>query len=61
MEKSNPLVKLVSSIFLLDKDWVTRVTMAMIVLSLVWGILGIIDALMVRIEEASWLCFSTFL
>ncbi|MUN28428.1 cbb3-type cytochrome c oxidase subunit I [Sulfuracidifex metallicus] len=57
MEKSNPLVKLVSSIFLLDKDWVTRVTMAMIVLSLIWGILGIIDALMVRIEEASWALF----
>jgi len=44
----------VKDIFQLDKDWVTRITMGMIVLSLIWGILGIVDALMVRVQEASW-------
>ncbi|BFH73684.1 cbb3-type cytochrome c oxidase subunit I [Sulfurisphaera javensis] len=44
----------VNAIFQLDKDWITRATMGMIVLSLIWGILGIIDALMVRIQEAAW-------
>jgi cytochrome c oxidase subunit 1/terminal oxidase heme-binding subunit I len=38
----------------LDKDWVSRVSMAMIVMSLIWGILGIIDALMARIQEMVW-------
>ncbi|ARM74948.1 cbb3-type cytochrome c oxidase subunit I [Acidianus manzaensis] len=52
--KSNPLVTLVNAVFQLDKDWVSRITMAMIVMSLIWGILGIIDALMARIQEASW-------
>ena len=48
------LVNLIVSVFQLDKDWVTKITMAMIVMSLIWGILGIIDALMVRIQEAAW-------
>jgi len=45
---------LVKDIFQLDKDWVTRATMGMIVLSIIWGILGIIDAFMVRVQEVSW-------
>jgi len=49
-----PLINLVVSIFQLDKDWITKITMAMIVMSLIWGILGVIDALMVRIQEATW-------
>ncbi len=49
--KSNPLVTLINAVFQLDKDWVSRVSMAMIVMSLIWGILGIIDALMARIQE----------
>lgn len=48
------LVSIVNAIFQLDKDWVTRITMAMIVMSIVWGALGVVDALMVRIQEASW-------
>ncbi|NON61219.1 cbb3-type cytochrome c oxidase subunit I, partial [Acidianus sp. RZ1] len=52
--RSNPLFTLINAIFQLDKDWVSRITMAMIVMSLVWGMLGIIDALMARIQEASW-------
>ncbi|WP_246253042.1 hypothetical protein [Acidianus brierleyi] len=35
--------------------------MAMIIVSLVWGILGIIDALMVRIQEAAWATSSSLL
>ena len=48
------VISFISSILQLDKDWVTRITMAMIVLSIIWDALGIIDALMVRIQEASW-------
>ena len=48
------LVSIINAIFQLDKDWVTRITMAMIVMSIVWGALGVVDALMVRIQEASW-------
>lgn len=51
---TKPLVNLVISLFQLDKDWVTKITMAMIIMSVIWGILGVIDALMVRIQEASW-------
>ncbi|ARM74782.1 cbb3-type cytochrome c oxidase subunit I [Acidianus manzaensis] len=53
------LVNLVNALFQLDKDWVSRITMAMIVMSLIWGILGIIDALMVRIQEAAWATSAT--
>jgi terminal oxidase heme-binding subunit I len=48
------LVSIVRDLFQLDKDWVTRATMAMIVMSVVWGILGVVDALMVRLVEATW-------
>lgn len=51
---------LLNTVFQLDKDWVTRATMGMIVLSLVWGILGIIDAFMVRMQEALWGLQQTF-
>jgi cytochrome c oxidase subunit 1/terminal oxidase heme-binding subunit I len=51
---SKSLINLVNAVLQLDKDWVSRITMAMIVLSLVWGILGIIDALAARIQELSW-------
>jgi cytochrome c oxidase subunit 1/terminal oxidase heme-binding subunit I len=52
--KSNPLITLVNAVFQLDKDWVSRVSMAMIVMSLIWGILGIIDALAARMQEMVW-------
>jgi terminal oxidase heme-binding subunit I len=45
---------IVVRIFQLDKDWVTRITVAMLVMSVVWGILGIIDSLMVRVQETAW-------
>jgi len=48
------LADLVKALFQLDKEWVTRVTMGMIVLSVIWGILGIIDAFMVRVQEFAW-------
>jgi hypothetical protein len=44
------VISFTSSILQLDKDWVTRMTMAMIVLSIIWGALDIIDALMVRLH-----------
>ncbi|MBW9140272.1 MAG: oxidase, partial [Candidatus Aramenus sp.] len=52
--RANPIVTLLNAVFQLDKDWISRITMGMIVLSLVWGILGIIDALMARLQEAAW-------
>ncbi|MEM3213472.1 MAG: cbb3-type cytochrome c oxidase subunit I, partial [Metallosphaera sp.] len=55
------LVNFVKQVFQLDKDWLSRITMAMIVLSLIWGILGIIDALMARIQEAVWATSSNFI
>ncbi|MBW9141858.1 MAG: cbb3-type cytochrome c oxidase subunit I, partial [Candidatus Aramenus sp.] len=51
---SKGFLNLVNALFQLDKPWLSRITMGMIVLSLVWGILGIVDALMVRIQEATW-------
>ncbi|MEM4041583.1 MAG: cbb3-type cytochrome c oxidase subunit I [Saccharolobus sp.] len=38
----------------LDKDWTTRIVMAMLVLGVIWGLLGVIDSLMVRLQEATW-------
>ncbi|MEM3353519.1 MAG: oxidase, partial [Saccharolobus sp.] len=38
----------------LDKDWTTRIVMAMLVLGVIWGLLGVIDSLMVRLQEAAW-------
>ncbi|EWG06951.1 MAG: cytochrome-c oxidase [Candidatus Aramenus sulfurataquae] len=43
-----------NAVFQLDKDWISRMTMSMTVLSLVWGILGIIDTLAARLQEAVW-------
>lgn len=48
------LKDLVVALFQLDKDWTTRITMAMLVLGVIWGLLGIIDSLMVRIQETLW-------
>ncbi|BBG24652.1 Cytochrome c oxidase polypeptide 1 [Sulfuracidifex tepidarius] len=48
------LKDLVVSLFQLDKDWTTRIVMGMLVMSVIWGLLGVIDALMVRIQEAMW-------
>jgi terminal oxidase heme-binding subunit I len=48
------LKDLLVSLFQLDKDWTTRIVMGMLVMSVIWGLLGIIDALMVRIQEATW-------
>ena len=45
---------LVVALFQLDKDWTTRIVQAMLVLGVIWGLLGIIDSLMVRIVESMW-------
>ncbi|AWR97080.1 oxidase [Acidianus sulfidivorans JP7] len=48
------LKDLIVSLFQLDKDWTTRITMAMLVLGVIWGLLGVIDSLMVRLQESAW-------
>ncbi|MQL54550.1 cbb3-type cytochrome c oxidase subunit I [Acidianus ambivalens] len=48
------LKDLVISLFQLDKDWTTRIVMAMLVMGVIWGLLGVIDSLMVRIQESTW-------
>lgn len=48
------LKEVIIDLFQLDKDWTTRMVMAMLVLGVVWGLLGVIDSLMVRTVEASW-------
>jgi hypothetical protein len=55
------LVSIVNAIFQLDKDWVMRITKTMIVMSVVWGALGVIDALLVKIQEASRVFTQTLL
>lgn len=48
------LKDLIVALFQLDKDWTTRIVMGMLVLGVVWGLLGIIDSLMTRIQETMW-------
>ncbi|BBL48182.1 cbb3-type cytochrome c oxidase subunit I [Metallosphaera sedula] len=48
------LKEFVVSLFQLDKDWTTRIVMAMLVMGVIWGLLGVIDSLMVRIQETMW-------
>ncbi|EZQ03222.1 oxidase [Candidatus Acidianus copahuensis] len=48
------LKDLIMALFQLDKDWTTRIVMAMLVMSVVWGLLGVVDSLMVRIQETFW-------
>ncbi|QPG50378.1 cbb3-type cytochrome c oxidase subunit I [Saccharolobus solfataricus] len=48
------LKDVIVDIFQLDKDWTTRIVMGMLVLGVIWGLLGVIDSLMVRLVEASW-------
>ncbi|MEL9969537.1 MAG: cbb3-type cytochrome c oxidase subunit I [Metallosphaera sp.] len=48
------LKEFVISLFQLDKDWTTRIVMAMLVMGVIWGLLGVIDSLMVRIQETTW-------
>ncbi|WP_338599540.1 cbb3-type cytochrome c oxidase subunit I [Sulfolobus tengchongensis] len=48
------LKDVIVDLFQLDKDWVTRIVMAMLVLGVIWGLLGVIDSLMVRLDEAAW-------
>jgi Heme/copper-type cytochrome/quinol oxidases, subunit 1 len=55
------LVNFVKQVFQLDKDWLSRITMAMIVMSLIWGMLGVIDAMMARLQEAVWGVSSSFI
>ena len=45
---------LVVALFQLDKDWTTRIVQAMLVLGVIWGLLGVIDSLAVRIVESMW-------
>jgi Heme/copper-type cytochrome/quinol oxidases, subunit 1 len=45
---------LVVALFQLDKDWTTRIVQAMLVMGVIWGLLGVIDSLMVRIVESMW-------
>ncbi|QXJ27340.1 cbb3-type cytochrome c oxidase subunit I [Saccharolobus shibatae] len=48
------LKDVIVDLFQLDKDWTTRIVMGMLVLGIIWGLLGVIDSLMVRLVEASW-------
>ncbi len=48
------LKEVIIDLFQLDKDWTTRMVMAMLVLGVIWGLLGVIDSLMVRTVEAAW-------
>jgi terminal oxidase heme-binding subunit I len=48
------LKDLVVALFQLDKDWTTRIVQAMLVMGVIWGLLGVIDSLMVRIVESMW-------
>lgn len=48
------LKDLVVALFQLDKDWITRIVQAMLVMGVIWGLLGVIDSLMVRIVESMW-------
>lgn len=44
----------VTALFQLDKDWTTRIVMGMLVMGVIWGLLGVIDSLMVRLQETIW-------
>ncbi|BCU66791.1 oxidase [Sulfolobales archaeon HS-7] len=49
------LTDIINQLFQLKNDeWYKRVVMGMIVMALIWGVLGLIDSLMVRIQEAAW-------
>ncbi|AWR94704.1 cbb3-type cytochrome c oxidase subunit I [Acidianus brierleyi] len=48
------LKNLIIALFQLDKDWTTRIVMAMLVMGVIWGLLGVIDSLMVRLQETTW-------
>lgn len=48
------LKDLIVSLFQLDKDWTTRIVMGMLVMGVIWGLLGVIDSLAVRIQESMW-------
>jgi terminal oxidase heme-binding subunit I len=48
------LKDVIVDLFQLDKDWTTRIVMGMLVLGVIWGLLGVIDSLMVRLDEAAW-------
>ncbi|MBB5253370.1 cbb3-type cytochrome c oxidase subunit I [Sulfurisphaera ohwakuensis] len=48
------LKDIIVALFQLDKDWTTRIVMGMLVLGVIWGLLGVIDSLMVRIQETMW-------
>ncbi|AAY79522.1 cytochrome c oxidase polypeptide I [Sulfolobus acidocaldarius DSM 639] len=45
---------IIVTLFQLDKDWTTRIVSSMLILGVVWGALGVIDGLMVRIQESAW-------
>jgi len=51
------LKDLIVALFQLDKDWTTRIVMGMLVLGVIWGLLGVIDSLMVRLQETMWSTF----
>jgi cytochrome c oxidase subunit 1 len=46
-------------IFLLDRDWITRITMLMVLAALTWAVVGSADALSVRLQEWAWATSST--
>ena len=47
-------LKLVDRLFLLERDWLTRITMLMILLSLLWGAIGGFDAFGSRTQVSAW-------
>jgi heme/copper-type cytochrome/quinol oxidase subunit 1 len=47
-------LKLVDRLLLLERDWLTRITMLMILLSLLWGAIGGFDAFGSRTQVTAW-------
>jgi len=46
--------ELVGTLFQLDKDWTSRIVMAMLIMGVLWGLLGMVDSLMIRVQETGW-------
>lgn len=47
-------VRLIDRIFLLERDWLTRITMLMVILSLFWGAFGAFDAFGFQTQATAW-------
>ncbi len=52
-------LRLFERIFLLQRDWMTRITMLMIILSLFWGAVGAFDAFGFQTQVVAWVEFTS--